>query len=208
MPKKHTYTGRARSALRSTMAGTCLALAALTLPQVVQAGQPFVGEVICGGWSFCPVDWEECSGQLMPISQYDTLFQLIGTTYGGDGQNTFALPNLQSRTVVGDGQGQSLTNRTLGNTGGAESVTVDATTMPAHTHSLLANSGAEKSASPVGKIMGVSPASAKAYSSQATNVQLRSNAMSLVGGSQPHENLQPYLAVKCCISMFGVYPSQ
>jgi microcystin-dependent protein len=208
MPKKHMHADRARSALRSALAGACVAWAALAVPQAAHAGDPFLGEVICGGWNFCPVGWAECNGQLMSIAQNSALFTLLGTTYGGDGQTTFGLPNLQSRTVIGDGQGPGLTNRTQGETGGAETVTITSNTMPTHTHSLTAHDGAEKSASPTGKIMGASPATAKAYSSQATNVQLRPNAMSIVGGSQPHPNLQPYLAVKCCIAVNGIFPSQ
>lgn len=208
MPQKHLHTSRARSALRSSLAGAGLALAALALPQAAQAGDPFLGEVICGGWNFCPRDWAECNGQLMPISQNSALFALLGTTYGGDGQTTFALPDIQSRTVVGDGQGLGLTGRTQGDTGGVESVMITSNTMPQHNHSLYAHDGAEKSASPTGKVMGVSPATAKVYSTQATNVQLRPNAMSLVGGSQPHSNIQPYVAVKCCISLTGIFPTQ
>lgn len=208
MPKKHMRISRARSALRSITAGLCVAWAALAVPQAAHAGDPFLGEVMCGGWNFCPVGWAECNGQLMAISQNSALFSLLGTTYGGDGQTTFALPNLQSRTVVGDGQGPGLTNRTQGETGGEETVTININTMPMHNHGLAAHDGAEKSASPTGKVMGVSPTNAKAYASQATNVQLRPNAMSIVGGSQPHSNLQPYLAVKCCIAVNGIFPSQ
>lgn len=208
MPKKHMHVGRARSALRSALAGASLALAALTLSPAAQAGQPYLGEVICGGWNFCPVGWAECNGALLPISQHSALFSLLGTTYGGDGQNTFGLPNLESRTVIGDGQGQGLTQRTQGEMGGVESVTITQATTPTHNHTLSAHDGVEKSASPTGKIMGVSPASAKAYSSQAPNVQLRPNAMGIVGGSQPHSNIQPYLAVKCCIATAGIFPTQ
>lgn len=208
MPKKHMHGDRGRSALRSALTGAYVAWAALAVPQAAYAGDPFLGEVICGGWNFCPMGWAECNGQLMSIAQNSALFTLLGTTYGGDGQATFGLPNLQSRTVIGDGQGPGLTNRTQGETGGAETVTISSSTMPMHTHSLTAHDGAEKSASPTGKIMGASPAAAKIYSSQATNVQLRPNAMSIVGGSQPHPNLQPYLAVKCCIAINGIFPSQ
>jgi microcystin-dependent protein len=207
MPNEQNTTPRSRSTLQSTLAATFLALGTLALSSIAHA-DPFVGEVVCGGWNFCPANWGECNGQLQAIANNTTLFQLIGTTYGGDGQNTFALPNIQGRTVVGTGQGPSLSSRILGEAGGQESVTLTVNQIPIHNHSLAANDGAEKSASPLGRIFGVSPVSAKAYSSNASNVQLSSSAMSIFGGSQPHINLQPYLAVKCCISLFGIFPSQ
>ncbi len=208
MPNDEITTPRRRASPRSILAGALLALGALSLTPTARAYQPFVGEVICGGWNFCPVGWGECNGQLLSISENSALFSLIGTTYGGDGQNTLGLPNIQGRTLLGAGQGLGLSNRSQGEVGGQETVTLNPSAMPLHNHNLVANDGAERSASPVGKILGVSPASAKAYSANASNVQLRANAMSLVGGSLPHANLQPYLAVKCCIALAGIFPSQ
>ncbi|SKA02955.1 Microcystin-dependent protein [Trichlorobacter thiogenes] len=175
----------------------------------LHAEDPFIGEVMCGGWSFCPNGWLECNGQQLPIAEYDALFSLIGTTYGGDGQYTFALPNIQGRTMVHQGTGSGLTTRTLGQTGGAETVTLTTNQLPSHTHGLSVHSGAEKSASPTGKIPGTTTAATPVYNSTATSAKtLPSNALSQAGGSQPHNNLQPYLVMKCCISWAGIYPSQ
>lgn len=207
MPYQQATTPRRQSILQATLAGAFLTIGALGLPLPAHA-TPFIGEVVCGGWNFCPNGWGECDGRVVPIAQNDTLFFLIGTTYGGDGETTFALPNIQGRTMVGSGQGPGLTPRLSGQQGGLETVTLNTNQIPMHNHILAANDGAEKAASPVGKILGVSPASAKSYSSQSTNVQLRPNALSFVGGSQSHTNLQPYLAVKCCIALEGIFPSQ
>lgn len=197
--------GRARSLLASVLLGTLVSFAGL--PTVAQA-QPFLGEVICGGWTFCPSGWTECDGKALDISQNDALYALIGTTYGGDGVTTFAVPNIQSRTMVGQGQGAGLNNKVLGQTGGVESVTLINTQMPGHTHAMAAHDGAEKSATPSGKIAGTSPAGAPVYGAGAPNTVLKPSAVGVAGGSQPHNNLQPYLAVKCCISLTGIFPTQ
>lgn len=199
-----TRTARAR--LRSTAGWTLAALLSLTLPLQAQAQAPFAGEVVCGGWTFCPNGWGECNGQVLPITGYAALFQLIGTTYGGDGQSNFALPNIVGRTMVGQSQGPGTSNRVLGETGGSESVTLTTAQMPTHTHAMVANGGAEKSASPTGKIVGVTPGSAPVFSSAAPNTTLNPAAVSFAGQSRPHNNLQPYLAVKCCIALFGIFP--
>lgn len=184
----------------------CWTLMGLVAPVTVHA--QFVGEVACGGWNFCPNGWADCNGQILAISEYDVLFNLIGTTYGGDGQQTFALPNIQSRTMVHTGTGPSLTTRQLAKTGGAENVTLATNQIPSHSHPLAAYTGNERSASPTGRMPGIAPAAAPVYAASGSLVGLNSNAISMTGGSQPHNNLQPYLAVKCCISLFGVFPSQ
>ena len=175
----------------------------------LHADQPFVGEVMCGGWNFCTQGWAECNGQQVSIAEYETLFQLIGTTYGGDGQETFALPNIQGRTIVHQGQGAGLSNRVLGETAGAETVTLTTNQMPSHPHGVAAHSGAEKAASPTGKIPGVTATVAPTYNSAATSSKtLPVGALAPTGGSQPHNNLQPYLVMKCCISLYGIFPTQ
>lgn len=175
----------------------------------LHAEDPFIGEVMCGGWSYCPAYWAECNGQLVAISEYEALFQLIGTTYGGDGQVNFALPNIQGRTMLHQGQGPGLSNRVLSETGGTETVTLTTNQMPSHTHGVAGHSGAEKSASPTGKIPGTTAATAPVYTGTATSAKtLPSNALSSTGGSQPHNNLQPYLVMKCCIAVQGIFPSQ
>jgi microcystin-dependent protein len=205
MSKNAQSRGLARSLLASVLLGGLVTVAGL--PTAAQAvPQPFLGEVVCGGWTFCPAGWTECDGKMLDISQNNDLFNLIGTTYGGDGQNTFAVPNIQSRTMVGQGQGIGLNDKALGQTGGAETVTLLNTQMPGHTHPMAAHDGADRAATPSGKIPGTSPAGAPVYGAGAPNTALKPTAVGIAGGSQPHNNLQPYLAVKCCISLTGVFP--
>lgn len=199
---------RASSLLASGLLVGLSVMSSLGLPTSAWAQQPYIGEVICGGWNFCPNGWGECNGQLINITDNETLFNLIGTTYGGDGQSTFALPNIQGRTMVGQGTGPGLATKTLGEVGGVESVTLTTQQIPAHTHPMAANTGAEKSASPAGKIVGTAPGSAPVFSSAAPSTNLSPTVVGIAGQSQPHNNLQPYLAVKCCISLFGVFPTQ
>ena len=194
-----------RRALRGVVTVAWVGLS--VLPQVGRAQTgPFIGEVMCGGWNFCPVGWAECNGQQVPIADNEPLFNLLGTTFGGDGQSTFALPNIQSRTVIGMGTGVGLQSRTLAETGGVEEVVLSSQQIPSHSHGLQAHSGAEKAATPRDRVPGVAPASAPIYDAVA-NTSLAPASVSMVGGSQPHNNLQPYLAVKCCISLQGIFPS-
>lgn len=151
--------------------------------------------------SFAPVGWAFCHGQLQAISENETLFQLIGTTYGGDGQSTFALPNLQSRAPVHQGNGY-----TLAETGGTETVTLTVNQIAAHNHALVYGVGTQ--ASPQGGLLGLTPARDFRYSSATANVQLKADVMAAAGGSQPHDNLSPYLALNFIISLFGIFPSQ
>ena len=186
-----------------------LGLGNLCLPCFVHADAslPFIGEISCGGWNFCPRNWADCNGALVPIVENEALFNLIGTIYGGDGQTTFALPNITGRTMVHQGQGPALTNRVIGESGGAETVTLTTLQMPVHNHPVAANTGSEKSASPTNKIAGNATASVYATAT-ADSIALAAGTVGTSGGSQPHNNLQPYLASKCCIALFGVFPSQ
>lgn len=172
--------------------------------------QPFVGEIRMFGGNFAPAGWMFCSGQLLPISENETLFQLIGTTYGGDGQETFALPDLQGRVPLHQGQGLGLANYVLAQTGGAESVTITTNTMAAHNHPMIAtNSAAQLSpanatmATPTGAQGGL-----RTYSAAAPNTTLQPASISPTGGSQPHDNFMPTLAVSYIISLFGIFPTQ
>ncbi len=163
------------------------------------------------GGNFAPAGWAFCNGQLMPISENDTLFNLLGTTYGGDGQETFGLPDLQGRAPLHQGQGPGLANNyVLGEEGGVESVTINTNNMPAHNHPMIAtNSAAQLSpanatmATPTGAQGGL-----RTYSSAAPNTTLNPASISPAGGSQPHDNFMPTLAVSFIISLFGIYPSQ
>lgn len=165
--------------------------------------QPYVGEVRMFAGNFAPAGWMLCEGQLLPISENETLFQLIGTTYGGDGQATFALPDLRGRLAMHQGNGF-----VLAQTGGAEAITLTASQIPAHSHPLLANPVLASVASPQGNVTAQSrQAGIDLYIEDTPTVSMASNAISSVGGSQPHDNFQPYLCVNFIISLFGIFPS-
>lgn len=167
--------------------------------------EPYIGEIRMFGGNFAPAGWAHCNGQLLPISENDALFTLIGTTYGGDGEETFALPNLQSRLPVH--MGTSLGNTyTIGEQGGVESVTLTTNQIPVHTHSAVAgNSG--NSNNPKDKLWANWPGAQ--YQTQMSGlVTMNPQALSFVGGSQPHDNMLPYLAVNFIISLFGIFPTQ
>lgn len=165
-------------------------------------GQPFVGEIRMFASSFAPAGWAFCNGALLPISENDTLFNLIGTTYGGDGQSTFALPDLQSRVPMHVGNGH-----TLAESAGVEEVTLTIQQIPAHTHAVTVSGDAGAVTDPTGAVVGSNPTIQLFRPGNATSA-LNATAMSPVGGSQPHTNIQPYLAISFIISLFGIYPQQ
>ncbi len=171
---------------------------------------PYVGEIRLFGGTFAPNGWMFCDGALLPISEYDTLFTLIGTTYGGDGQETFALPDLRGRVPMHQGQGPGLSQRVLGERSGTETVTLVPSQLPIHTHVATANSGAGSSAAPGNNVWaGNSNTAALQFTaSTASPANMNSASVSPVGGSQPHENRMPFVAVNYIISLFGVFPSQ
>lgn len=164
---------------------------------------PFIGEIRMFGGNFAPVGWAFCNGALIPISENDALFNLIGTTYGGDGQETFALPNLQSRIPVHVGPGFA-----LGQSGGTESVTLTTSQIPAHSHVPLANQNAGSQPSPQGNLWAASSPTLNQYSNVAPSVAMDPAACGSTGGSQPHDNMVPFLCVNFILSLFGVFPSQ
>lgn len=164
--------------------------------------QPYVGEIRMFAGNFAPAGWMFCEGQLLPISENETLFQLIGTTYGGDGQSTFALPDLRGRVPIHFGNGF-----TLAETGGVETVTLTVSQIPAHSHSLLASSSVSNDSNAQSNV--ASQASGFfPYINAPAVIALAPQAISSVGGSQPHNNFQPYLCVDFIISLFGIFPSQ
>jgi microcystin-dependent protein len=165
-------------------------------------GTPFVGEIRMFGGNFAPAGWMFCEGQLLPISENETLFQLIGTTYGGDGRSTFALPDLRGRLPVHQGNGVIIAE-----TGGAEEVTLTASQIPIHTHALLASANNASSSNAAGNDLAQTP-SYTPYISASPDSPLNPASITPVGGSQPHSNLQPYLCVSFIISLFGIFPSQ
>jgi microcystin-dependent protein len=163
--------------------------------------QPYVGEIRIFAGNFAPAGWMLCDGQLLPISENETLFQLIGTTYGGDGQSTFALPDLQSRIPLHQGNGFNLAD-----TGGVETVTLQTTQIAAHSHPPLAANAVANDPNPAKNLAGESSA-ISLYQNGNPATPMAPNAIGPAGGSQPHENLQPYLCLNFIISLFGIFPS-
>lgn len=163
--------------------------------------QPYVGEIRMFAGNFAPAGWMFCEGQLLPISENEVLFQLIGTTYGGDGESTFALPDLRGRLPLHMGNGFI-----LGEAGGTEEITLTVQQIPAHSHPLLAAGVAGDQISPSGSLpansFNVTP-----YINDAPNGNMSASAIAPIGGSQPHTNFQPYLCVDFIISLFGIFPS-
>jgi len=152
--------------------------------------------------NFAPAGWMFCEGQLLPISENETLFQLIGTTYGGDGESTFALPDLRGRIPIHMGSGFILAE-----TGGVEDVTLTVNQIPVHTHPLLASSAIGQLTNPTANILGQST-QARQFIDDVPNVSMALQVVGSDGGSQPHTNFQPYLCVDFIISLFGIFPSQ
>jgi microcystin-dependent protein len=170
--------------------------------------QPFIGEIRCCGFNFAPQGWALCDGQLLPISQYSPLYQLIGTTYGGDGQNTFALPNLQSRVPIHQGSFGGNTY-VLGGIGGVETVTLTTPELPSHTHAIIGTTNAATLKRPVANTFYAASSSGNNfYEAGTTLTALAPATVTNTSGGQPHSNLQPYLTFNWCISLFGIFPSQ
>lgn len=165
----------------------------------------FVGEVRIFAGTFAPNGWAFCNGQLLPISQNTALFSLLGTFYGGDGQSTFALPDLRGRVPIHPEQGPGLTNRLLGETGGSETHVLATAEMPAHTHTVAASSANGAADSPAGRVMARSPAAIPQYAAS-PDADLSGMAVSNSGGDQPHNNMQPYLTVTYIIALQGIFP--
>lgn len=164
--------------------------------------QPYVGEIRMFAGNFPPVGWMFCEGQLLPISENEQLFTLIGTTYGGDGESTFALPDLRGRIPIHQGNGFILAE-----TGGAEEITLTITQIPAHTHAALCSINTATGTSPNGTVLAAPPdVNTLPYGTDAPVGPLNPVSVGPVGGSQPHTNFQPYLCVDFIISLFGLFP--
>jgi len=170
---------------------------------------PFVAEIRIFPFNFAPSGWAQCNGQLLPISQNTALFSLLGTFYGGDGKSTFALPDLQDAAAMFWGQGQGLSLRDLGQTGGSQTVTLLISELPAHVHTVNAKL-VGGSANPAGLVWASSNAAKVAalfYAPAAASpVNMNPAALSIAGGSLPHNNMPPYLTLNYCIAMQGVFP--
>jgi microcystin-dependent protein len=163
---------------------------------------PYVGEIRMFGGNFAPVGWAQCQGQLLPISEYEVLFQLIGTTYGGDGQSTFGLPDLRGRLPVHQGSGF-----VVGQAGGSETVTLTSAQLSSHTHPFLGSTNPGGQRDPVGNVAATVVAGSAYAQDPATAALAAASIGGSPGGGQPHDNMQPYLCIMFIIALFGVYPS-
>lgn len=169
---------------------------------------PFIGEIRMFGGNFAPAGWAFTQGQLMAISQNDALFTLIGTTYGGDGQETFALPDIQGRFPIHAGQGPGISqNYQLAEKAGVENVTVTVQQLPIHNHAFMASTAIAQNPQPTASVPAQSSV-VKLYFGEAPDSPLNAGMFTPVGGSQPHENMQPYLAISFILSLFGIFPHQ
>jgi microcystin-dependent protein len=170
--------------------------------------EPFIGEIRMFGGSFAPAGWAFCNGQLMPISENDALFTLLGTTYGGDGQETFGLPDLQGRMPIHFGQGPGISQTyQIGEAAGVESVTVSVNQLPTHNHALMASNDPGNATGPGGNLLS-NPFNTFPYFPAAGSLQLNAQTLAPQGGSQPHDNMMPFLCISFIISLFGIFPTQ
>ena len=171
--------------------------------------QPYIGQMMIFGFNFAPRDYAFCNGQLVAISQNTALFSILGTTYGGDGQTTFGLPNLQEKAVMNIGQGAGLSNYTLGEVTGVTTVTLQTTQIPGHNHTVSATAGTTVSLSPQANgWFGTAALPGKIFSDVAPSAAFALTALSSSGGGLAHNNQQPYLAMNYCIALFGIFPTR
>jgi microcystin-dependent protein len=166
--------------------------------------EPFIAEIVMFGGNFAPRGWAFCNGQILSIAQNTALFSLLGTTYGGNGQTTFGLPDLRSRVPMHAGQGPGLSSRTLGEVGGAESVTLIQNQMPQHGHPVAATSGDPTTSKPGGAV----PSAGGAYAATSDGTVMNAAMVGATGGNQPHNNVPPYAVVNFIIAIQGIFPSR
>lgn len=171
---------------------------------------PYLAQIQPFGFNFAPRGWSFCDGQILSIAQHSALFALIGTTYGGDGITTFALPDLRGRVALHQGHGPGLSARSIGETGGSQNVTLTASQMPTHNHLVMANGTAGTTFTPANNYLAADSGNTDAiYSTTLSNpATMATNMVGAAGGNQPHNNMQPYLVINWCIAMEGIYPSQ
>ena len=166
---------------------------------------PFVAEIRIFGFNFAPKGWAFCNGQILPLSQNTALFSLLGTTYGGNGKSNFALPDMQERTPMHPGQGQGLSLHDLGETGGSATVTLLESEIPGHTHTLSVSNLNSQATTPSNTSLGRGNP-VRVYTTAGPLVKMGNNAITVTGGSQPHNNMMPYLSMNFCIALQGVFP--
>jgi microcystin-dependent protein len=174
---------------------------------------PYVGEIRLLAIGYVPVGWHDCDGSLLPISDNEILFQLLGTSFGGDGVNTFSLPDMRGRVPVHNGAGPQLSTYVLGQTGGSPSVTLAPQQLPSHSHPYYATTAAATTGTPSSAVELGSISGDALYTDNIENLQVRTVANTMIGpaptgSAQPHENHMPTLTMRFCISLYGVYPSQ
>jgi microcystin-dependent protein len=168
--------------------------------------EPFLAEVRMVGFNFAPRGWAFCDGQILPINQNQSLYSLLGTTYGGDGRTSFALPDIRGRVPIHVGQSDGGQNHTLGQKSGEETHTLAANEMPQHSHVAQATNNPSADDNPTNRVLG--QAGTSVYAAHTTSVAMGSSMVANVGGGQAHENMQPYLAVNYCIALQGLFPSR
>ena len=197
--------------MRLTACLTALIAAALftfTAP-AAQAQEPFIGEIKMVGFTFCPRGWEHADGKLLPINQYQALFSLYGTTYGGDGRTTFALPDLRGRVPMHVGQGPGLSQRRQGDKSGREGFRLTRAQLPAHSHQINTTDKARNAPDPKGALLVKLPRKNDIYSTTGpVSGQMRGDAVTSAGGGQPVNALPPYLVVRFCVAVTGIFPSR
>ena len=200
---------RATRSLSIAAALVLLGAATSLVPRAARAqDSPYVGEIRLLAFNFCPVGWQPAEGQRLPIADNDTLFNLYGTTFGGDGITTFALPDLRGRVPIGTGQGAGLGSRTLGEQGGVEQVTLTTSQLPPHTHAAQGSSQTSNATTPDATLRSAKSRTKIYRSGSAANETPAADAIGASGGGQPHENMSPFTSMTWCVSLFGVFPSQ
>ncbi|HPR45587.1 tail fiber protein [Ottowia sp.] len=200
-------SGRLQHPARQAIVGLLLAAAGVPMAYG-QATEPFLGQLALLPYTFCPRGWTEANGQLVAISSNTALFSLLGTTYGGDGRTNFALPDLRGRVPLGQGQGPGLSSIQLGEQSGAESVTLMTNQMPMHTHALQVSSQAATHAAPANTRVLAATQNAGSYVAAAPDTTLAAGSVGVSGGGQPFSVRNPYLGMRWCIALQGIFPSR
>jgi microcystin-dependent protein len=200
---RRTFLGR----MTTFAAATALFGRARRAHAATQGSEPYIGEIMLVSWNFPPKGWAFCSGQLLPINQNQALFSILGTTYGGNGQTTFALPDLRGRVPIHFGQGPGLSPRSLGERAGEINHTLSSVEVPAHGHGIQASSATATAALPTGMFPARNAALVPQYALAPADLGMAPAAVGNTGGSQPHPNQQPYLVINFAIALVGLYPS-
>lgn len=198
--------------MKTFLGASCaiLALSALVsaVPTKSEAqAEPFLGQIMMAGYTFCPRGWAEANGQVLPINQNAALFSLYGTQFGGDGRTTFALPDLRGRVPLHAGQGGGLSNRGVGQRGGAEAVTLNTNQLPGHTHGLNALSSGGDNPSPAGNLL-ANDGSDRIYGTGTPDTALADSAIGQTGGGQSVTTMPPFLVIRYCVALQGIFPSR